>query len=170
MSAVCQVADATTGVVYVYASPVEVCPHLDWVLAASLGCRAKVRWSPQPMADGNMRATINWTGPVGTGSRLASALAAWPQVRFEVTEDPSEGVDGERFCHTPDLGLWRGTMSANGDTVIPEMRLKALIAARSNDLAAALHTELGTAWDDELEPFRAASDGAEVTWVTRRVG
>lgn len=170
MSALCQVSDATTGVVYVHASPEEVCPHVDWVVAATLGCRARVRWSPQPVAESNMRATINWVGPVGTGSRLATALAAWPQLRFEVTEDPSEGVDGERFCHTPALGLWRGAMSASGDTVVGEMRLKALIAAHPDNLAFALAQELGTAWDDELEPFRAVGDGAEVTWVTRRVG
>ncbi|AEF39673.1 DUF3145 domain-containing protein [Hoyosella subflava] len=170
MSGLCQVSDATTGVVYLHASPNAVCAHVDWVVAATLGGRARVRWSPQPVADGNMRATINWVGPVGTGSRLANALAAWPELRFEVTEDPSEGVDGERFCHTPDLGLWRGTMSANGDTLIGEMRLKALLAARPDDLATVLHAELGSAWDDDLEPYRAVGEGAEVTWVTRRVG
>jgi hypothetical protein len=117
-----------------------------------------------------MCATVNWIGPVGTGSRLVRSLAAWPTLRFEVTEDASEGVDGERYCYTPDLGMWRGSTSANGDVVIGEMRLRALLASGAGDLAEKLHSELGTAWDDELEPFRGAGEGAEVTWLSRRVG
>ncbi|GGC71726.1 DUF3145 domain-containing protein [Hoyosella rhizosphaerae] len=170
MSAFTQIADATTGVLHVHSSPSARCPHVDWAIAATLGCRARVRWSSQPAARGELRATINWVGPVGTGARLATALSVWPELRFEVTEDVSEGVDGERFCFTPERGLWRGTMSANGDTVISELRLRALMASRPNDLQAALNEELGTDWDAELEPFRFAGEGAEVTWISRRVG
>ena len=57
---------------------------------------------------GQLRAITNWVGPVGTGGRLANALRSWSVLRFEVTEDPSAGVDGHRFCHTPQLGLWSG--------------------------------------------------------------
>jgi hypothetical protein len=31
----------------------------------------------------------------------------------------------------------------------------------------ALHLALGKAWDDELEPFRYAGDGAPVRWLHR---
>ncbi|WP_149361721.1 DUF3145 domain-containing protein [Lolliginicoccus suaedae] len=165
-----QATDATTGVIHVHSSPSALCPHVDWAIAATLGCRSRVRWSAQPAAGGELCATINWVGPVGTGARLARSLAVWEDLRFEVTEDASEGIDGERFCHTPALGLWRGTMSANGDTVIGEMRLRAIMAERAHDLAAALDEAMGTDWDDELEPFRFAGDGAEVTWISRRVG
>lgn len=169
MSALSQFADVTTGVVYIHSSTAEVCPHVDWVISATLGCRAVLRWAAQPAADGLMCATVNWTGPVGTGPRLVRALAAWPTLRFEVTEDPSEGVDGQRYCHTPDLGLWRGSTSASGDVVVSENRLRALMA-QGGDLVALIRAELGTAWDEELESYRSAGEGAEVTWLSRRVG
>ncbi len=87
-------------------------------------------------------------------------------LRFEVTEEPTPGVDGERFCHVPTLGLWRGTMSANGDTMIGEDRLRALIAeGPAAQLPARLNELLGSEWDEALEPFRWAGDGSPVTWL-----
>jgi hypothetical protein len=165
-----QFAEMTTGVVYIHSSTADVCPHVDWAISATLGCRAALRWVSQPADDGLMCATVNWAGPVGTGPRLATALAAWPTLRFEVTEDPSDGVDGERYCYTPELGMWRGATSANGDVVVGEMRLRALMQSGADNLMELLHTELGTAWDEALEPFRGAGEGAEVTWLSRRVG
>ena len=86
--------------------------------------KANLKWTPQPAMPGQLRAVTNWVGPVGTGAQLANALRSWSVLRFEVTEDPSAGVDGHRFCHTPQLGLWSGAMSANGDVMVGEMRLR----------------------------------------------
>jgi hypothetical protein len=87
-------------------------------------------------------------------------------LRFEVTEEPSPGVDGERFCHVPTLGLWSGRTSANGDIVVGEDRLRALLAeVPASQLPTRMHDLLGSAWDDALEPFRFAGDGAPVTWL-----
>jgi hypothetical protein len=172
-----QFADAASGVVYIHSSPAALCPHIEWTLSSTLQAPAKLRWTAQPAASGQLRATTDWIGPVGTGSRIASALRGWPVLRFEVTEDPSEGVDGERFSFVPGLGLWRGTMSANGDVMVGEMRLREIVrAARERgryttaDLAAEIDRALGTAWDDDLEPYRWGGEGAEVTWLRRDVG
>ncbi|GAB2915351.1 DUF3145 domain-containing protein [Rhodococcus aerolatus] len=166
-------AAGTTGVVYVHSSPAAVCPHVEWALSATLDARAKLAWSAQDAAPGQLRAACSWVGPVGSGARLATALRAWPMLRFEVTEDASEGVDGERFSHAPGLGLWRATTSANGDVVLGELRLRAMVEAAGRDsdrLATELDSALGAAWDEALEPFRANGDGAEVTWLRRSVG
>jgi len=165
-----QFADATTGVVYLHASPAAVCPHVEWALSSTLGAGANLKWTPQPAMPGQMRAVTNWTGPVGTGARLANALRQWSVLRFEVTEDPSPGVDGQRFCHTPQLGLWSGAMSANGDIMVGEMRLRTLMSAGADTLAAELDTVLGTAWDEALEPYRDGGDAGEVSWLNRGVG
>ena len=164
-----QFADATTGVVYIHAAPAAVCPHVEWAMSSTLNARADLNWTPQPAVPGQLRAVTNWIGPVGTGGRLANALRSWPVLRFEVTEDPSPGVDGQRFCHTPQLGLWSGAMSANGDIIVGEMRLRSLMAAGADTLLAELDTALGTAWDEALEACRTGSDGAEVTWLSRGV-
>jgi hypothetical protein len=165
-----QFADATTGVVYIHAAPAAVCPHVEWALSSTLDARAKLSWTPQPALSGQLRAVTNWIGPVGTGGRLANALRSWSVLRFEVTEDPSPGVDGQRFCHTPQLGFWSGSMSANGDIMVGEMRLRTLMAAGADALLAELDSVLGTAWDDALEAYRAGSDGTEVTSLSRGVG
>ena len=165
-----QLADATTGVVYIHASPAAVCPHVEWALSSTLSARANLKWTPQPAMPGQLRAITNWMGPVGTGAQLASALRSWSVLRFEVTEDPSEGVDGQRFCHTPQLGLWAGAMSANGDVMVGEMRLRALMAAGPDTLAAELDSVLGTAWVEALEAYRNGGDGAESSWLSRGVG
>ena len=71
-----QFADATTGVVYLHASPAAVCPHVEWALSSTLGAGANLKWTPQPAMPGQLRAVTNWVGPVGTGARLALVHAA----------------------------------------------------------------------------------------------
>lgn len=166
-----QFADVTTGVVYLHASPAAVCPHVEWALSSTLNARANLKWTPQPALPGQLRAVTNWVGPVGTGAALANALRSWSVLRFEVTEDPSVGVDGQRFSHTPQLGLWSGAMSASGDIMVGEMRLRALMNSGADMLASELDSVLGTAWDEALEPYRTGGDiGAEITWLSQGVG
>ncbi|OHU77480.1 DUF3145 domain-containing protein [Mycobacteroides chelonae] len=171
-----QFADSTTGVVYVHASPAAVCPHVEWALSSTLSsisssrpAEVSLRWQAQPAMPGQLRAVTNWVGPVGTGARLANALRSWPVLRFEVTEDASDGVDGQRFSHVPQLGMWSGSTSANGDIMVSEMRLRGLMESDAGSIASELDNMLGTAWDDALEPYRSGGDGAEVTWL-RGVG
>ncbi|MCP3801124.1 DUF3145 domain-containing protein [Allokutzneria sp. A3M-2-11 16] len=158
----------TSGVVYVHSSPSAVCPHVEWAISGTLGVRADLKWTAQPAAPGQLRAECAWTGDAGTGGKLSAALRAWPMLRFEVTEEPSPGVDGERFCFAPGLGLWRARTSANGDIVVNEDQLRSLVGNRGVEAIAHRVSELvGSAWDDALEPFRRAGDGAPVTWLHR---
>ncbi|MEI7717538.1 MAG: DUF3145 domain-containing protein [Mycobacterium sp.] len=165
-----QFADVATGVVYVHASPAAVCPHVEWALSSTLQAQANLKWTPQPAMPGQLRAVTNWLGPVGTGARLASALRSWSVLRFEVTEDPSPGVDGQRFSHTPQLGLWSGAMSANGDVMVGEMRLRSMMVHGADMLAAELDSVLGTPWDEALESYRDGGDAGEVAWLSQGVG
>ena len=85
-----------------------------------------------------------------------------------MTEEPSAGSDGSRWSHTPRLGIHHTWTSANGDAVINEDRLRevVLLAQGSPEAMAEMIEELlGTDWDDELEPFRYAGDGAPVRWL-----
>ena len=60
-------------------------------------------------------------------------------------------------------------MSANGDVMVGEMRLRGLMAEGADTLAAELDSVLGTAWDEALEPYRGGGDTGE-SWLSRGVG
>lgn len=159
----------TRGVVYVHSTPLAVCPHVEWAIARVLGTPVRLEWAAQPVEPGARRAEYVWSGQPGTGGDLAAALRQWPMLRFEVTEEPSPGFDGERIMHVPSRGLFRATASANGDIMIAEDRLRTLVAAAKGyeALAHSLERELGSAWDAELEPYRHAGEGSPVGLLTR---
>jgi hypothetical protein len=153
----------------VHSTPLAVSSHVEWAIARVLGTPVRLEWSVQPVEPSARRAQCSWTGATGTGGELAAALRQWPMIRFEVTEEPSPGVDGERFMHVPGRGLFRGSTSANGDIVLSEDHLRALVAgARGYEtLAHSLEKALGAPWDAELEPYRHAADGVPLTLLTR---
>ncbi len=125
-------------------------------------------WVSQPAAPGSLRAELAWQGRPGTAGAITSALAGWNRLRFEVTEEASPGCDAVRYSYTPALGVFSAVTSANGDIMVPEGRLRAAVSLAAADgaaLQAELQRLLGTAWDNELEPFRRASDGAPVRWL-----
>jgi len=157
---------STRGVVHVHSSPTAVCPHVEWAISGVLGARVSLNWSAQPAVPGQLRAECSWIGPAGKGGALAGALRAWPMLRFEVTEEPSSGVDGQRFCHVPGLGLWTGRTSANGDVMLGEDQLRTIVAAGPvAQVGARISEALGERWDAELEACRFGGDGAPVTWL-----
>lgn len=158
---------ASRGVVYVHSCPAAVCPHVEWALSSVLSTRVSLSWTAQPAAPGALRAECVWSGRPGTAAKLAAALRAWPMLRFEVTEDPCPGCDGERIVYVPGRGVFRTSVSANGDVMVNEERLRALLdtARTAEDFTHALDRLLGSAWDNELEPYRHAGDGAPVTWL-----
>jgi hypothetical protein len=157
------------GVLYVHSSPPAVCPHVEWAISRVLGVPVRLAWTAQPADPTTQRAECNWSARTGTAGKLATALRQWPMIRFEVTEEPSHGVDGERIAYVPGRGVFRSTMSANGDVLVSEDRLRALLATASGAEALhhALEKVLGTQWDIELEPYRYAGDGAKVTWLNQ---
>ncbi len=158
----------TRGVVFIHSTPAALCPHITWALESLLGTRVHLDWTTQPAGANLMRTELSWAGEQGTGAKIASALRGWDNLRYEVTEDPSPGADGSRWSHTPSLGIHHTWISASGDAVVNEDRLReVLMLAQGSPEAVAemLEELLGTDWDDELEPFRYAGDGAPVRWL-----
>ncbi|MEI5100408.1 DUF3145 domain-containing protein [Streptomyces sp. PmtG] len=158
----------TRGVLYVHSAPRALCPHVEWAVAGVLGARVSLDWIRQPAAPGTWRSEFSWRGSAGIASKLASALRGWQLLRFEVTAEPSAAAEGERYSATPDLGIFHAVTGIHGDILIPEDRLRAALT-RSKRGESDLETEvaglLGKPWDDELEPFRYAGEGAPVRWL-----
>lgn len=158
----------TRGVLYVHSAPSALCPHVEWAAAGVFGTPVSLSWIPQPAAAGTYRAEFSWQAEAGTAARVASALRGWKQLRFEITEEPSLGNEGARFSYTPSLGVFHAVTGVHGDVMVPEDRLKAALAKSAygeTTLELEMDLVLGTAWDDELETFRHAGDGAPVRWL-----
>jgi hypothetical protein len=102
------------------------------------------------------------------GAALATAIRGWEHLRFEVTEDPTPRSDGGRWAHTPGLGIHYAQTDSAGNIVVAEDRIRYAIEVAAGDayeLQRELDIALGAAWDEELEPFRHASDDAPVVWL-----
>ena len=173
------------GVLYVHSAPPALCSHVEWAVAGVVGAPVSMPWIGQPASPGAVRASLDWQATPGAAGAITSALAGWNRLRFEITEDATPGCDGVRYCYTPDLGTFTAVTGADGDILIPENRLRAALTLASagvggspgggspgrpaHDNPASLEAHLarllGTAWDDELEPFRRAADGAPVRWL-----
>ncbi len=159
---------STRGVLYVHSAPSALCPHIEWAVGGVFGAPVPVEWIPQPIERASYRTEYSWSGPVGTAARLASVLKGWQRVRFEVTEEATSTTEGERYSYTPTLGVFHALTGLHGDILVPEDRIRhAMSLARLGgaELCDALDDLLGKAWDDELEPFRYAGDGAPVRWL-----
>lgn len=158
----------TRGVLYVHSAPSALCPHIEWAVGGVLGVAVSADWTPQPAQSGSYRSEVSWSGRAGSGSTIASALRGWDQLRFEVTEEAATGGEGARYSYTPQLGVFHAVTGTHGDIMIPEDRLKAAVvktAVGEATLLVEIDRLLGKPWDDELETFRHAGDGAPVRWL-----
>lgn len=156
--------DTVRGVVFIHSCPRALISHVDWAVQRAVASSNPYEWESQPVVAGMFRCEIDWTGPRGAGAAIASALRGFPRLRFEVTEDRPDG-NGERFCFTPALGMFRGMTGPNGDLTVTEQRLRALLEADDQELRHGLEGLLGQPWDAELESFRVAGDPG-VRWLT----
>jgi hypothetical protein len=159
---------ATRGVIYVHSAPSALCPHIEWALGGVLGNAVSLEWIPQPAHAGAYRAEYSWLGEPGTAAAIASALRGWNHLRFEITEEATPSTEGSRYSYTPDLGIFHAVTGLHGDVMIPEDRLKAAVlkaALGETTLEVEIDRLLGKPWDDELETFRYAGDGAPVRWL-----
>ena len=159
---------ATRGVLYVHSAPSALCPHIEWATGGVLGVSPQMEWTPQPAQSGSYRTEYSWSADPGTAAALTSALRGWNHLRFEVTEDPTAVTEGQRYSYTPDLGVFHAVTGLHGDIMIPEDRLKAAVvkaALGDTTLNNEIDKLLGKPWDDELETFRYAGDGAPVRWL-----
>lgn len=159
---------STRGVLYIHSAPSALCPHIEWAVGGALGVPTSLTWSPQPVERGSYRTELSWAAPAGTAGRLVSALRGWQRLRFEATEEGTCSSEAERFSVTPTLGIFHAVTGLHGDIMIPEDRIKRAVveeAVGTRPLLETLDLLLGRPWDDELEPFRHAGDGAPVRWL-----
>ena len=141
------------GLVVIHSAPTALRQHIEWGRNSLLGAPQNIFWRDQPLAPGTVRTTLEFRAPVGTASKIATALKNWHFLRFEVSELGSRG--GEIFRCTPELGIHRATVDQVGTILISEDVIqKALTRFDDLELRENLERSLGKEWEVALEPFR----------------
>ena len=114
------------------------------------------------------RAELSWRGRGrhrGRHHLLAARVAA---AALRGDRGPSEGPRASATASTPALGVYHASTGVHGDIMIPEDRLRAALGRAhrgESTLEREVQALLGKPWDDELEPFRYAGEGAPVRWL-----
>lgn len=147
------------GVIFIHSCPPALAQHVAWTLSSALGEPVRPLWTEQPVHAGTVRAELEWKGDAGSAARIASAMLGWSDLRFEITEDTARGRDAVRYVHTPSLGIFYTLIDSAGNAMVSEDRIKYAMGVAGGDvdeLERELRLALGVAWDDELEPYRAA--------------
>ena len=91
-------------------------------------------------------------------AKLALALKGWHYIRFEIREINKKTQDVIFYRATPELGLHQVSTASNGDVVLNENQINAILknSLTYEKLQVNLENALGVAWDNELEPYRLA--------------
>ena len=143
------------GSLLIHSAPSALRTHIDWAIKDILGIATTINWRPQPNYVGTYRAEITWRDLPGSGSKLASALASWHYLRFEIFEAVLDS--GELIRYTPELGILRNQTDGAGNILLTDLQISnALINSFEEDeLREAINRILGKPWEDVLEPLRA---------------
>jgi hypothetical protein len=161
------------GTLIIHASTKAMTAPIEWVLSDLAKTPVKLDWYTQTISPAMVRCAYEWTGQDGMAAKIATGLRNIPHVRFEVTQMSASPDFNQRFCFTPNLGIYRADINVHGDVVVNEQRLRHLMETNRNDLTElqkSIDDLLGTAWDVELEPFRVAMDSDVVRIAHRIVG
>ena len=158
---------STRGVVFVHSSPRALCPHVEWATGSVLNARVAFEWTPQPAAPEMFRAELSWTGVPGTGARLASALRGWNHLRYEVTEEASRGVDGGRWSHTPELGIFHAQIDTHGNVMVPEDRVRAAMEHAGEPASWPSVRPGTTSWSRSVTPVPVPPCAGCTGWADR---
>ena len=141
------------GLVVIHSAPTALRQHIEWGLNSLLGTPQNIFWRDQPLSPGTVRTSLEFRAPLGTASKIATALKNWHYLRFEVSELGTHG--GEIFRCTPDLGIHRATVDAVGTILVSEDVIrKALAHFDDVEIRENLERALGREWEVALEPFR----------------
>ena len=141
------------GLVVIHSAPSALRQHIEWGLNSLLGAPQNIFWRDQPLNPGTVRTAIEFRAPIGTASKIATALKNWHYLRFEVSELGTHG--GEIFRCTPELGIHRATVDPVGTILVSEVVIrKALAHFDDLEVRENLGLALGAEWEEALEPYR----------------
>ena len=144
------------GFLTIYSAPSALRHHIDWAIQSVLGNWINLTWSQQNLVPGTFRTQLEFRDRAGASSEIASALASWHYLNFEVIE--SGEPLGEIFRFTPELGMHRVAIDQSGGALLSENQLTQSLAKSFDEdsLRESIAKSLGTPWENQLERFRSA--------------
>lgn len=125
-------------------------------------------WVPQTLLEGSMKAEKSMLLTTLQATDLVSRLGATNQIHADVIFT-GKGY-GTINMIAPGLGIFRAETNPAGEIVISEERIRqAVEISQGNyrELTRLLRLYLGQAWDDVLEPFRAAKYSDNISLITK---
>ena len=166
-----QFADATTGVVYIHASPAAVCPHVEWALSSTL----------DSTGESEVDAAARHARAAACGHQLASGRSAPAAAGERAALVVGAAIRGHRG---PQPRRRRPPLVPH-PAAGPVERCDERQRRRHGRRDAAAHADgrrAPTRWPPNwtrcwaphgttsLEPYRDGGDSAEVSWLNRGVG
>ena len=149
--------NTSSGVLFLHAIPRAFAGELEAVFGRLHIKRKPHQWDVQPLVVGSVKTEIQWSGTTAVVDELVAELAALPSIRFELTSNQTKQQLGQRWSFTPSLGLFAAAVDEVGNLLVNENQVRNALYGTENNLLklqSTLRKLLGTAWDDELEPFR----------------
>lgn len=129
-----------------------------------------IDWQHQTLVVGSMKAEISLGVSRSEAEDLVSQLRLLEGIYLDLMQQGKES--GVWFMLTPGLGVFRAETNLSGEIVLGEERIRNALdqsAGNHRELARLLRIMLGQAWDDVLEPFRAAKFQTNVVLINKAV-
>jgi hypothetical protein len=158
------------GELKLYSCPKYLCQQVEWAVYEIIKTKFELKWTIQNIAPSTLSTNLVWKGPMSLGPKIVSVLSKWPKIRLEIIQENTEKNFAERYCLSPNLGIFRAEMNSLGETVINESRLKAALQRsrmEEEPFEVELAFLLGTPWDEDLEPFRKSHQNTSVKWISK---
>ena len=143
------------GFLTIYSAPSALRHHIDWAIQSVLGNWINLTWSQQNLVPGTFRTQLEFRDRAGASAEIASALASWHYLNFEVIEGTELG--GELFRFTPELGIHRAIVDQSGAVQVNENQLSVILsnAFDEQSIREGIAAMVGSSWEEELDRFRS---------------
>lgn len=140
-----------------HAVPAAQARQVSWTISRTLGLEPRLIWHKQNVIADYVSANFSWDELPAVTANLASALAGWGGIWFELMHEATISTDAELWLHTPTLGLRHRSTDSSGNIVVNEFELAASLERSAGDahrLALEMQNLLAQPWTEELERFR----------------
>jgi hypothetical protein len=145
------------------------CPeNLTYEVSELLG--VDLVWHDQPLIKGSLKSQIHLKTSHQAAESLIANLNKLGSIHAEITAFSRDS--GTIYLLAPGLGIYRADTNGAGEIMLSEERIRNIVdAAAGNfkELQRLLRLALGQAWDDLLEPFRAANYSDNVVLLNKAV-